>query len=180
MNFRLKALPLVVIPYVPKQVSLSFSHSAVRRELTRVVGTLNSAVLGAGGSVRASSHVPCVSGEAVGVSADSVGPAPVGVERNGAGLACAAGSAGTSAGRPSQLGVSLSGRRASLLSAGGSVERKRCKSERPVHDCCRKESRSWILEVFSNVGRTTYIQAPGLSATLMCSTLTMYPYDYRV
>lgn len=157
-----------------------FRHSAVQQELTRVVGTIDGAVLGAGGSIRASGRVPCVSGEAVGVSADSVGPAPVGVERNGGGLAGAAAATSSSAGRPRQLGVSLSGRSASLLSAGGSVERERCKSERPVHCCCRKESRSWILKVGSNVGRTTYIRTSGLPATLRCSTLPMYPYDHRV
>lgn len=49
---------------------------------TRVVSTINSAVLGASLGVRAVLGAPLVAGEAVGVSADVVGPSPVGVKHN--------------------------------------------------------------------------------------------------
>jgi hypothetical protein len=106
------------------------------RELTRVVGTINSAVLGASGSIRAGSGVPLVAVVAVGVSSGDVNPAPVGVEHDGAGLGGAASATSARASLPGELGVSLGGHRASLLSAGGSIEREGSESERPVHGCC--------------------------------------------
>lgn len=64
-----------------------------------------------------------------------MGPTPVGVEGDGAGLGGAASATSASASLPRQLGVSFGGDCASLLSAGGSVERERSESERPVHGC---------------------------------------------
>lgn len=49
-------------------------------ELTRIVSTLDGAVLGARRAIRASSGVPGVAIEAVGVPGGNVSPTPVGVE----------------------------------------------------------------------------------------------------
>jgi hypothetical protein len=62
-----------------------------------------------------------------------VSPSPVGIEDNRSLLVGAALSTGTSASLPCHLGVSLCRRGASLLSAGGSEERKRSEGQCPVH-----------------------------------------------
>lgn len=104
--------------------------------LTRVVSTLNGAVLGAGDAVGAERSVPCVAVVAVGVSANVVSPAPVGVKDNRTSLGGAAVATGTSAGLPVKLGVGLSRGSADLLSADGAQESERGESERPVHLVC--------------------------------------------
>lgn len=104
--------------------------------LTRVVSTVDGAVLCASRTVRASSGVPGVAIVAVGVTAGNVDPAPVGVEGDGTGLGGTASASSASACLPGQLGVSLSGDSASLLGADSAEERERSESERPVHGCC--------------------------------------------
>jgi hypothetical protein len=91
---------------------------------TRVIGTVDSTVLGASATVRASGRIPRVAIEAVGVSVGDVGPSPVGVEHNGTRLVGAALSTGTSASLPCHLRVCLRCLFANLLSAGGSEERE--------------------------------------------------------
>jgi hypothetical protein len=118
-------------------------------QLTRVVSTVDSAVLSASGTVRASSGVPGVTVVAVGVSTGDVGPAPVRVKYDRTGLGGAAGSASASACLPGQLGVGLRSDRASLLGAGSSEEREGSKSERPVHGCCDEEDCCRILREFA-------------------------------
>lgn len=108
--------------------------SAVR--LTRVVSTVNRAVLGAGVAVRAEGGVPCVAVVAVGVSASVVSPAPVGVKDNRTSLGSAAVATGASAGLPVELGVGLSRGSADLLGADGTQESERGESERRVHLVC--------------------------------------------
>lgn len=103
---------------------------------TRVVGTVNGAVLGARSSISAVLRVPGVASVAVGVAANVVSPSPVGVEHNGAGLVGAAVAASARAGLPGQLGVHLSSAGADLLGAGGSKERERSDGEVPVHVDC--------------------------------------------
>ena len=100
---------------------------------TRVVSTVDGAVLGAGSTVRAKAAVPAVACVAVGGAAGGVGPSPVGVEHNGTRLVGAALSAGTSASLPCHLRVCLRCLFANLLSAGGSEERERSEGECPVH-----------------------------------------------
>lgn len=62
-----------------------------------------------------------------------MGPSPVGVEHNRGSLAGTAVATSASAGLPVDLGVSLSLRRADLLSADGAQESERSEGERPVH-----------------------------------------------
>lgn len=103
---------------------------------TRVISTLDGAVLGARHSIGAEGGVPSVASVAVGVAADVVSPAPVGVKNHSTVLSRAASATSTSAGLPCQLGMSLSRRRSDLLSAGGSNEGYRGEGECPVHlDC---------------------------------------------
>jgi hypothetical protein len=123
-----------------------------REQSTRVVSTINSAVLSASSTVGARSGVPGVAVIAVGVSAGDVSPAPVGVEDDGARLSGAASASSTGASLPGKLGVGLSCRGANLLSAGGSEERERCESESPVHGCCCKMNRCWILIMITTAG----------------------------
>ena len=104
--------------------------------LTRIVGTVNGAVLCAGVTVGAEGGVPGVAVEAVGVSTDVVGPSPVRIEDNGSRLCGTAVTTSASAGLPVDLGVSLSLGRADLLSADGAQECERSESERPVHLVC--------------------------------------------
>jgi hypothetical protein len=120
---------------------------------TRVVSTINSAILCASSTVGARFVVPGVAVIAVGVSARDVSPAPVGVEDDGARLGGAASASSASASLPGQLRVGLGCRGANLLSAGGSEERERCKSESPVHDCCCKKSCCWMLIMIEAAGR---------------------------
>jgi hypothetical protein len=115
---------------------------------TRVVGTVDSTVLGASAAVRASSIVPSVAVEAVGVPAGDVGPSPVGVECNGTLLAGAALSTGTSASLPCHLGMCLRCLFANLLSAGGSEEREGSEGECPVHGDLLSESLLLDIEIF--------------------------------
>jgi hypothetical protein len=58
--------------------------SPIRRAeaLTRVVGTVNRAVLGASQAIRTVFGIPRVAVEAVGVSTGDMGPSPVRVEHN--------------------------------------------------------------------------------------------------
>jgi hypothetical protein len=104
--------------------------------LTRVVGTVDGAVLSAGIAIRAKGGVPGVTIEAVGESTNVVGPTPVRVEHNRGRLAGAAIASSASAGLPVDLGVSLSLRRTDLLSADGAQEGERSEGERPVHLVC--------------------------------------------
>jgi hypothetical protein len=87
---------------------------------SRVVGSVQSAVGSAGSSVWAGGCVPGVTSVAVGVSADSVKPSPVGINHNGCGRRR------TSRGSTLADGerrVSLSGAGAGLLGAGSKEER---------------------------------------------------------
>lgn len=119
---------------MPGYVRTNFPpFSTQSSKLTRVVSTVDSAVLGARVTIGAVLGAPGVASVAVGVSANVVGPSPVGVEHNGTRLVGAVGTTGTRAGLPGQLGVVLSSAGANLLSAGGSVERKRGESKCPVH-----------------------------------------------
>lgn len=104
--------------------------------LTRVVGAVNGALLRAGVAIGAEGGVPGVAVEAVGVSTDVVGPAPVGVKHNGGSLSGTAAATSTSAGLPVDLGVSLSLRCADLLGADGAQEGERSEGKRPVHLVC--------------------------------------------
>jgi hypothetical protein len=63
-----------------------------------------------------------------------VGPTPIGVESDGAGLGSAALSTRSGTLRPRHLGVGLSREGANLLSSGGPEEGERCEGYRPVHD----------------------------------------------
>lgn len=119
---------------------------AYQSRLTSVVGTVNSAVLCASRTIRASSGVPGVAIVAVGVSAGNVDPTPVGVEGDGTGLGGAASASSASACLPGQLWVSLSSDCASLLGADSAEERERSESESPVHDCCCLLNRCWMRE----------------------------------
>jgi hypothetical protein len=109
-----------------------------------------------------------------------VGPAPVGVKSDRTRLGSAAGPAGTSACLPGQLGVGLRSDRASLLGAGGSEERERSESERPVHGCCDEENCWRMLGEFSE-GRT-YVLYSSVAAntTPLLGTKPMYPYDLKL
>lgn len=89
---------------------------------TRVVSTIDGAVLCASKTIRASSCVPRVAVEAVRVSVDDVRPSPVGVEHNGTGLGRAAVATSARASLPRQPGVGLGLGGTNLLSAGGSEE----------------------------------------------------------
>ena len=63
-------------------------------------------------------------------------PAPVGVQGDRTSLGGTAVATSTGAGFPVELGVSLSGGSADLLSADGAQESERGESERPVHLVC--------------------------------------------
>jgi hypothetical protein len=165
---------------VPREISLLIDVQD-QTGLTRVVSTIDSAVLGASGTVRASSGVPGVAVVAVGVSASDVGPAPVGVKDNRTRLCRAASATGASACLPGQLGVSLRGHRASLLGAGGSEERERSESERPVHGCCCREENCFRMLRKPSDGRTyvLYRSVTAKNAPLF-GTKPLYPYDFKL
>lgn len=105
-------------------------------QLTRVVSTINGTVLGASGAIRAKSSVPCVASVAVGVSANVVGPAPVGIKNDRTSLGGTAVTTSAGAGLPVELGVGLSCGGADLLGADGAQEGERGESERSVHLVC--------------------------------------------
>jgi hypothetical protein len=147
--------------------------------LTRVVSTVDSAVLGAGSTVRASSGVPRVAVVAVGVAAGDVGPAPVGVKDNRTRLCRAASATGTSACLPGQLGVSLRGHRASLLGAGGSEERERSEGERPVHGCYCEENCCRMRKPSDGRADVLYRSVTAKKAPLF-GTKPLYPYDLKL
>jgi len=86
----------------------------------RVVSAVDAAGLGAALAIRADGGIPLVAGVAVGRAGNSVSPAPVGIDGDGAvhGRAVAA----RGAALPSESGVGLSGEGASLLGGGASHE----------------------------------------------------------
>lgn len=86
-----------------------------------VLGTVEAALLGAGGAVSADGLVPGVAVVAVGVAGELVSPSPVGVDGDGA-LDFGAG-AGRALG-PGQRGVSLGSQSAGLLGSDGGDERR--------------------------------------------------------
>ena len=129
------------------------------RQHTRVVSTVNGAVLGAAFTVRAVFSAPGVACVAVGVSTDVVGPSPVGIEHNRlrSARACA-----TRASRYRQAWVRFGSQCACLLSRNGACEHKSNEDGEAEHlgepcDClepgCRLELCSECRVVYMRRGR---------------------------
>lgn len=101
---------------------------------TRVVGTIDSAVLSASNTIRAEGSIPRVTGVAVGVAGCGVEPTPVGIEDDGRRLSCAA--TGFRTLLPSELRMDLSCLGTDLLSRGKGEKGEREECGSGGHDDC--------------------------------------------
>jgi hypothetical protein len=129
---------------------------------TRVVGTVESAILGTCGSVGAKGLVPGVAGVAVGRSRGRMEPTPVSVKDDALSLGCAS-TTGT-AGRDGERGVLLRSKCTGLLSLydrtqseGGEGEGEGRHAGRLERGCSTAGFGGWVVKVSRTLRISSFI-----------------------